>query len=408
MRGRREVVEHRREVASGLFVLPCTGHEHRNLDLRYEHERVDLVADVGGVEGVVVDLGGEIGVLQPEELVLGAHLVAFVGLLLRPFLAVHLGLTHTFGGPRHREPGVQNSTRVESRSIAVVEHRDGRDGDQARRLGRCHEQLADSGIRDADHADLVVEDPVLSGNRFDHVVAVDELSFLEEAIAATGTSSAPHVHSHVGVTEGVEEQTERGVGRITRRVARVLDDGGVGAVLDRSGKHHVGRQQRAVANLDVAEALADRLLVIERLIRDLVGAVHADDWCGHRAVRRGDSVIAGFDASEEQGTVLVDQTRGDFDSRLVQHDQFVVRQGAGDGDLANSGRSIEVGECCFDGHGGSGRRGRGGGGRRVRRTVVASTRCDDERRSESERGETPIPGHVEPPLTNEFVDLIRL
>jgi len=76
-------------------------------------------------------------------------------------------------GPFDGEPGVEDAAGVQRAAVAVVEHGKGSDAVEARRLRGRHEQLADTGIADADHAHFVVEYPRLRGDGLDDVVAVE-------------------------------------------------------------------------------------------------------------------------------------------------------------------------------------------------------------------------------------------
>ena len=263
-----------------LLVLPCAGQEDGNVDLAHQQRRVDLVTDLRGVVRVVVDLGDEVRVLQPHLLVVGTGLVALVGALLGPVLSEWLRLFHAGLGPLDGEAGVQDAAGIQGAAIAVIDHRERSDGGQARRLGGCHEQLADAGITDSDHAHLVVGDPRLSSDGLDDVVAVGQLGFLEEAIRPTRAAGAAHVDTHVRVTESVEQLREGGVVRIARGVARILDDGRVWTILGFAGQRHRGRECGAVANGDVTETGSDFLLRIEGLFGNVRRVVDGDDVAG--------------------------------------------------------------------------------------------------------------------------------
>ncbi len=170
----------------------------------------------------------------------------------------------------------------------------GGDRREARRVGARHEELRDAGVREAGHADLVVEHPGLRRDGLDDVVAVEELKLLEVVVRAAGAARAAHVHAHGRVAHDGGDLRARVVGRVADRgdaraeegvsldgpaglrgvVARVVDDGGVGALVGRAGHRDVGGELRPVAGRDVVVALHDLLPAVEALRREAVRDAH--------------------------------------------------------------------------------------------------------------------------------------
>jgi hypothetical protein len=92
-----------------------------NADLADERARCDRVAQLGAVEGVGLDLGEEVRVLQAQLLVGGARAVAGGDPVGRPLLTLRRSLVHPVLGPVDREAGVQQPSRVQNAAIAVVD-----------------------------------------------------------------------------------------------------------------------------------------------------------------------------------------------------------------------------------------------------------------------------------------------
>ena len=96
------------------------------------------------------------------------------------------------------------------------------------------------------------------------VVAVGRLQLLEEVERAARASGAADVDADGRVAERLRDQRARlRRRRIRGRVAGVLDDGRVRALVGRTGQVHVHREQRAVARPEVAVPVADRLRRVE-------------------------------------------------------------------------------------------------------------------------------------------------
>ena len=382
--------QHVGEVAAGLLVLPGAGDEDGHLDPVDERDRRQRIAQGVGVVRVLVDLGDQVGVLQAQQLVVGAHLVAAVGANPRPLLTVGLAVVDSLLRPVDGEAGVEDAARVQRAAEAVVEHRERRDAVQARRLRGSDEQLADARVADAHHADLVVHHPRLGGDGFDDVVAVERLHGLEEperAAAATGTA---HVDAHVGEALGGVQRRQLCAVGVAGLVAAVLDDGGVGAGVSRAGQDDVGAQRGAVAHGDVPETACrqQRLVVVQRL-RGHVG------WVGHLE-RVGalsaalHHVLARSEVAEQQRPLRVDGARGDEVAGDGAHRQGRPGLGLQHGDLFGAGHQRERGRCqCRHGavgcDGGVG--GRGGGGLRGGvGPLVSVAAARDEQHDGGERG----------------------
>ena len=155
--------------------------------------------------------------------------------------------------PRQREARVQDPARVE-RGRGVVDHRQRRDGGEARRPPGGDEQLADPAVGHARHADLAVQRPGLPGDRLDHVVAVERLQRLEVVERAARAAGPAHVHVDHGVAEQVQHLRDRALAAVRVRVAvaGVLDDRRVRPGAGR--QPHVDRELRPVARGQVAVA----------------------------------------------------------------------------------------------------------------------------------------------------------
>ena len=354
-------------MAAGLLVLPGAGQEHRGGDAVDEGDGGQRVAEFGRVVGVVADLGDEVGVLQAQLLVRLALGVAAVDAALLPALPVGAGLVDAGLGPLDREAGVQQAAGVQRGAERVVEHAERSDGGQARGNGGGDEQLADAGVRDAHHADLVVECPRLGGDRFDDVVAVEALHRLEEAERAAAAAGATHVHAHVGEAEGGVDLGEVGAAGVARLVAAVLDDRGVRALVGGAGQDDVGAERGAVTGGDVAEAALGQFGL--RRVPGGVGVVgRVGDGEGFALLggRGEDVAVAGGEAAEQQRTLFVDHA-GRGAAVGTGDGEFGAGLGIDDGDLFGAGPYAERGRGEVDRRG---RRGLGGSGRRVDRALV--------------------------------------
>ena len=176
----------------------------------------------------------------------------------------------------------------------VGDHRLGHDTGQVRRVRRRRVELRDARVRDADHADLPAQHPVLRGDDLDGVVAVGGLGRVEHVEHPARAAGASHVHRHGGVAERPGDADPGLLGRrVGRAVARVLDDRrpGPGTVEGFVGEAHVGAELHPVAHLEVLEPLVDgrpglgvaedveagtgqRLAVVERRVGHVVAAGH--------------------------------------------------------------------------------------------------------------------------------------
>ena len=207
--------------------------------------------------------------------------------------------------PPHREPVVEDPTGVQ-RLVGVVEHRERRDRGEVRRPRGRDEELRQPRVRDADHADRAVGDPGLRGDGLDHVVAVERLERFEVVERPARASGAAQVHADRRVAEDLGD-ARRGLAAVgvRRVVARVLDDGGVRAVLDRPGQGDVRRQQGAVPGLDVAEAGTELLRGVDRRIGGVGGAGDGDLVAA--CVADLDAVAgARLHVTEQRGALTVD------------------------------------------------------------------------------------------------------
>ncbi len=126
--------------------------------------------------------------------------------------------------PGDGEAGVEDAARIQRRR-GGIEDRQRRDGGEGRRAELGGEQLADPAVGDAHHPDLVIPHPRLTGDRLDHVVAVEALKRLEEVERATRATGAAHVHVDDREPHQVREDGDavRRSGRVRVPVARVLD-----------------------------------------------------------------------------------------------------------------------------------------------------------------------------------------
>ena len=144
-----------------------------------------------------------------------------------------------------------------------------------------------AGIREADHADLVVRDPRLRGDRLDRVVAVGRLQLLEVVERAAGAAGAAHVDADGRVAERLRDQRARLRRlRIGGRVAGVLDHRRVRALARPGpGSCTVIDERDAVARAQVAVAVADLLRRVERLGRRRGPRRHVERRRSRRASR---------------------------------------------------------------------------------------------------------------------------
>ncbi len=263
-----ELTEQVGEVAAGLLVLPVAGEIHGHVDLADEVLGRERKTDRVGPEPFGVDQREDVGGLAVQRLVREADLVAGLDAIRRPRLSAAgrgLGVVLAVLRPRDGEAGVEDAAGVERAADGVVDHRQRRDRGEVRRLQLRDEELADPRVRQADHPDLVVRDPRLRGDRLDRVVAVGRLQLLEEVERAARTSGAAHVHADGRVAERLRDLRARLRRlRIGGRVARVLDDGRVRALVGRTGKVHRHRQQDAVAGAQVSVTVPDLLRRVER------------------------------------------------------------------------------------------------------------------------------------------------
>ncbi len=236
--GVRAVVErldHEREAAAGLLVLPGTGEVDGHLDVAHHvghpagRERRAEVAH-GAPEGF------EVEVLAADAVVGRGDLVALGHPLRVPALTPGFRLEVASSQPRPGEPRVVDAARP-LLAPQVVDHRQRCDGGQARRSAGSHEELADARVAESDHAGAAVEHPGLAGDDLDHVVAVGRLRRAQHVEHAAGAAAATHVHSHHREAQQVGEQGARlrlvGVG------------GGVARVLDRQSATAAGRTGRS-------------------------------------------------------------------------------------------------------------------------------------------------------------------
>ena len=379
-----ELVEHRREVAAGLLVLPSAGEEDRHRDLVDEGDRRERVAELRRVVRVVVDLFHQVRVLQSQLLVLGAHGVAGVGSRLRPLLTERLRLVDPLLRPRDCESGVEDAARIQGRPVAVVEHRQRRDRVETRWLRCGDEQLGDAGIRDADHSDLVVEHPRLGCDGFDRVVPVEALDGLEEAVRATAAARSAHVDPDVGEAHRRVDLGQLGTVGIAGLVAAVLDDRRVRALVRGSGENHVGAQCCAISGGDVAEpALGELRLAGVEVGRGIDGRIRDRDRVADCGAAADGVPVAGFELAEQQRALLVDGALGYLGAGAL-HSKGLARRVAEDRDLFGA---------RLDGERGLGQRDRGGrcighrcraGVRRRARGGVSGPRTPGDQRRDGE------------------------
>ncbi len=235
----------------------------------------------------------------------------------------------TLRRPPLREPAVVDAARSQRAASGVGDDRQRRDRGEVRRLLRRDEQLRDSGIRDADHADRAVLDPRLRGDRLDDVVAVGRLQRLEELERSTRASGAADVHADGREAERTGDQRARLRRRgIRGRVAGVFDDRRVGAGLGRTRERHVDREQGSVARLEVAVPGCDRLSRVEGVVRNVARRGHVDRRA--HGVGVGDAeVLAGRDVAKDQAALGVGGLRVDQAVVAVDEAQLLAGIRAG-------------------------------------------------------------------------------
>lgn len=267
-------IEHEREAAARLLVLPGAAEEHGDVDAVHE------VRGAASLHGRTVAVhgpteAGEVEREAPDLLVGGARGIAPVDPGLVPGHPALLGLGVAHREPRSREAGVVGAAGP-LLAPEVVEDRQRSDAGQARGPGGGDEQLGVAGVGEPDHADVVVQDPRLAGDGLDHVVAICALGGAEEVEDAAGAARAPDVDPDGGEPQQVGDRGPRGgaVG-VGGAVPAVLDHGGPGPgaeqVLVRRADEH--RERDAVADPQVAEARLE-LLVVERGVRMVVDGQH--------------------------------------------------------------------------------------------------------------------------------------
>src|SRR4029077_17020708 len=106
--------------------------------------------------------------LETEGLVREADRIAVLDALhgvWLPSLGSGLGIVGPFLEPGRGEAVVEDAARITGRAIDVGDHRERRERRQMRWPRAAHEELADAGKRDPDHADLASLDPRLGRDR---------------------------------------------------------------------------------------------------------------------------------------------------------------------------------------------------------------------------------------------------
>ena len=326
----RELVEHVGELGAGLLVLPGAGEVHGHVDLAHQLREVAGVGVLRPVDERLAELL-EVDVLLAQPLVLGADRVAVVDALLDPGGAAGRRLPVALGEPLAGEAAVVDAAGplLQPR---VLDHREGGDGREVRRLGRRRVELGDARVGQADHAGLVVQDPVLAGDRLDDVVAVGLLGGVEHVEHAARAARAAHVDADGGVAEqaGDEGAGLGGIG-VRRAVARVLDDGRVRALVGRAGQAHVDAELLAVAHGDVAEP-------------GLVGALGTDVALLEVVERRARVVVQGMDPElprdlHRPGVLVADGVHAGAEAVALTGGQRLARAR-----LVRAERRWEVGE----------------------------------------------------------------
>ena len=157
-RRRRELIEQREEERTGLLVLPAVSEEHGNINGMCEGRRIDAAHEIVRIVRSLLRLGNGVDLLSVEELVVRANRIAFVDLTLFPALTIRCGLVDDVGDPIEREAVVENAARARRR-IRSANDRQRRDRDEARRMLLCDEELRDTGIGEAGHADAMSDRP---------------------------------------------------------------------------------------------------------------------------------------------------------------------------------------------------------------------------------------------------------
>ena len=350
-------------LRSHLLVLQCADQEHGHRDVRRPHlgrARVEERRRPGQVRTHerVEALG-----LRVQALVGQAGRVPRRDLRPRPALAAlrrRLGVRDALGDPARGEPVVVDTPGVPGR-VQVVGGAQRCDGGQVRRPGSRHDELGESGVRDADHADLVVQHPRLRPHGLDDVVAVVVRREAEQVEGSSRAAGAPHLETHGGEAEERCEgraDDRRGVGeeRVVRRllpfqrvdqavgsghvVAGVLDhrrERAVGLGLARREAH--GRSQEdPVAHAQVVEPCVKVLGRIERRVgargggqhRELAGAGGARPGALLETEARPRGEVAHDEAAEP-----VHHTGPDGGPGRVDDGEVHARRGADDVRLAD-------------------------------------------------------------------------
>ncbi len=347
--GAGEVPDQLGAVPAGLFVLELTRQVHRHVDLVYEADRVERVGDGRVVVVVVVDLGDQVDGRGVEHLVGRAHGVAVLDPFVRPFLAGvgggGFGVVDAALGPRQREAGVEDPAGVQGGG-GGVDGRQRRDRGERRRVELRGEQLTDAAVGDAEHADLVVQHPRLSGDGFDHVVGVEVLEGLEVVERAARAAGAAHVDVDHGETHGVREHGEPalGAGRVGVAVAGVFDQGRVGAGSTGEGQAHVDGELGAVAGGEVLVAVGVDGLVVDGGVPGSGGVgVDGDRGRAQATVEVFDDVAgAGVDVAEQRATEVVHVGGGHGVTVGVVQGEVVTGGQAGGVDLLDAAVRVDA------------------------------------------------------------------
>ncbi len=313
-------------------------------------------------------LRDDVHLLRVQELVLLADGVSAVHPRLLPALAVGAGAVEHLLRPLEGEAVVDDAAGGERR-VHARDHGKRRDGREARRPGAGHEELADPRVRNARHADLVVLHPGLRRDGLDEVVAVQHLERLEEVVGASRAARAAHVHAHGREPQDAADEAARVIGRVAEhrelaaearevdalelersaglrgRVARVVDQRRIGAVLGRAGELHVDGELRAVARGDVTEAGLQDLRGVELPRREAgLRRRHRERLrdLGRRPGRDHAVASASFHLAEDQAALLVRHALGLLPAIAVPELQRLLRQGVGHHHLLDASARLEA------------------------------------------------------------------